>query len=313
MQILVEWALSATKIAITQQVPVFKTGIDTVKSKLQLIENLNQMLSLTGIAMDKQMLKRLLCEISITITYPVKAFAIAHNNNTLKQQVNIPISRLMGMGAQGLINKLQEMHDVIVPLLATLEDEGYNVDAAMLTAMQDAITTFSNAQNSPKQAISTRKSINENINTLVKQTNRMCHDVLDPNSISFKAIDVNYYNEYKIKRKRDNTGVHHTRANVTLKSETGTPFVGQMVTVDELVKDGKTYHAVSGLTDINGYVSVHTFEPGNRTITVSGPGIVTKTYGPFKFMHGKAIVKEFICQPEFNLPAPQDQPIDAVS
>jgi hypothetical protein len=88
-------------------------------------------------------------------------------------------------------------------------------------------------------------------------------------------------------------------------NEAGTPYFDVAVTVDTLIKNKKTYHAVSGTTDLNGNVTVREFEPGYRTVTVSGPTIISKTFGPYKFEHGKAIKETFVVAPSFNIPAPQ--------
>lgn len=121
------------------------------------------MLSLNGVAKDKEKLKAILANITISIIKPVKAYAIAQANNTLKEQVSYSFTGLMKMQANEIINKTNELHDLISPLVAALQTAGYNVNAAMLLSMKTAINSFDAAQNSPVQSSKERKNINATI------------------------------------------------------------------------------------------------------------------------------------------------------
>ncbi len=73
-----------------------------------------------------------------------------------------------------------------------------------------------------------------------------------------------------------------------------------MVTVDAFTKNGRTYKAASELTDNSGMAESSEFEFGQRTITVSGNGIVTHTFGPYNFEKAKILTLSLTCQPQFN-------------
>jgi hypothetical protein len=306
MKILFGWALDPVRDSISQLVGVYYQGILNLKAKCDLIDSLNRMLSITGVAMDKKALRRILCNIIISIIKPVKSYAIASGNNTLKEAVSLSFSTLMGMKTQELINKARTLFTLISPLVAALSEAGYFIDDALMTSMNVATDTFEAAQNSPTISIKQRKAINASIMENMLIANAICHDVLDLNSISFQAANPDYYREYNMYRHADQTGGRHNRLLATLVSELETPFINCTVTVDAFTKDGRTFKAVSANTDINGNASVEKFESGIRTVTVSGDSITTQTFGPFRFVNGQTLTKSFTCQPSFNLPAPQE-------
>jgi hypothetical protein len=268
------------------------------------MDRLDQMLSLTGIAKNKKALKGLLCEILISITYPVKSYCIKNKLNELLEEIKMPYSIFMGMGTQTLIKKAQKIHDLLLPLIEDLQDAGVAVTAADFTVLQQAIVSFDHAANAPLEAVGDRKAINEKINALVREANSICHNILDENIISFKPIDLDYFKEYKVKRQVPKQ-IRYTGLDASLTFEEGTPCAYMTVTVDAFTKKGKTYEAVSAFADENGLAEVREFEEGLRHVTVSGDGIVTKTYGPYLFEKGKATIVSLTCQPAFNIPAPQ--------
>lgn len=306
MQILTSWAVDPVRVAITNQVPIFKKGIIDVKSKATQASLLSQMLNLTGIAQDKKQLKGILCEIIVSITYPAKSYAIITGNNTLFQQVKSPISALANLSTLKLIETSQAIHDTILPLVDDMKTAGIVIDTEIMETLQQAINTFQAASNSPVVSIQNRKAVNQQVNKLVKEANAICHQILDENIISFKPIDLQYIADYKIKRQVAKE-IRHNRLFATVVNELGEPQYNVSVTVDELVKDGKTYQSVSKTTDLAGNVIVREFESGYRTVTVSGANIKSKTFGPYKFQNGKEVKDRFEVAQEFVLPASKSE------
>lgn len=302
--ILTDWALNPDRIAITNKVPVFKEGILGVKSRLDLINLLSKMLSIEGIALDKKQSKVFLCQVILSITKPVKSFSIITKNFTLKEQVKTPFGILIKMRPQDLINYAEGIYDLILPMIPDLQAAGVAITVNDMTILQGSIGNFTQISNAPESSIQDRKVTNENINTYVQEANDICHTVLDENIVSFKN-DALYQQEFHIKRHVNKLGLHHTRLVAAVVSELGAPFPYCTITVNSFTKKGKTYQAVSGFADAEGNIILSKFEPGVRTVTVSGDGIlVTKQFGSFNFESGKAITELFICQPAFtNIPA----------
>lgn len=306
MQILTNWALDAANLTTTSSIPVFKKGIDDVKTKINQATLLNQMLSLTGIAQDKKQSKTLLCQILVSITYPTKSFAVITKNNTLFQEIKLPISTFLNLGTNTLINKAHAIHNLILPLIPSMQEQGFEINEQDLESLLQAINAFEAVAQSPKNSIGNRKGINQQINTLIKDANHICHQILDENIISFKNTHPDFYNLYAIKRQVNKQG-YHTRLAATVTNDGGQPIFGATVTVNPLQKDGKTFKAVSNTTNLQGQTIVSTFESGYRTVTVSGSNVVSKTFGPFKFQHGKEFTETFSVAATFNIPEHQPQ------
>ena len=257
------------------------------------------MLDITGTAADKKKLKNILCDITIIITYPVRGFAFTTKNEDLYKKVKPSRSSFFEMSAPDLVSTVTALHDTILPLLPQLTTAGIAVTSSDLDLMLNACNSFNNIITAPQAGIQNRKSINKTINNLVQEANQICHIILDNNIVSFNSIDKTYVQEFYIKRKVTPLGVRHTRLIANLSSDLG-PCINCTVTVNALTKDGKTFKAVSGTTDINGNSILSTFESGIRSVTVSGDSIETTTFENILFENGKAVQRDFVCVPKFN-------------
>ena len=113
---------------------------------------------------------------------------------------------------------------------------------------------------------------------------------------------------YKANLKKIPLSVKHNRLDAMLANEAGQPCPNCTVTINEFTKDGRTFKAVSAITDITGNCTVLEFESGMRTVTVSGTTIQSQTFGPFQFENKKALNLVFVCMLAFkNLPESKEK------
>ena len=314
MILLTNWALSQLNITTTDRVIVFKQGITDVKAKVDKINLLRQMLNITGTAADKKNLRNILCDITISITYPVRAWAFTNKNGDLYDKVKTSRSSFFDMSAAHLVATVNALYTTILPLLPQLTEAGIALTDSDFELMINACNSFNNITTAPQAGIQNRKSINKTINDLVKEANQICHIILDNNIVSFNSLDKTYVQEYYIKRKVTPLGVRHTRLLANLSTDLG-PCINCTVTVNAFTKEGKTYKPASAITDINGNCIISTFESGIRSVTLSGDSIETTTIENILFENGKTMQRDFVCAPKFNgLPASKvETPTEKVS
>lgn len=260
---LTNWALSPLKIITTDKVKIFKQGMVDVKAKATKVDQLKSMLNITGTAGDKENLKNMLCDILISITYPVKSYALVTKNDILLQQVKMSRSTYSDMSAPKLVSTTRALHTLILPLLPKLTTAGVAVTSTDMDLLNIACNSFNDIVTAPKEGIQNRKSINRTIAKLVREANQICHDILDNNIVSYKALDPLYVQDYYIKREVTPTGVHHTNFETvcTLFQDQGQKLYDVLITINGTTR--------LGITDIDGFSKVQRIPPGNHTVTAT--------------------------------------------
>jgi hypothetical protein len=257
---------------------------------------------LKGIAKKRRDARIALAQQSFIFMQAARAWFISQGNTVDAEKMDIPLSILERKGYVKLGEIILSAQNTIAPEVANLAPS--NITPAKFLAWQNQLAAYSNLQ-SAYSGVTDRKTIGEQIvtamglamTTLKTQCDTTVHSIEDEIFVG------NYFNKRRLVRE----GVHHTGARVQLQSETGDPFgPGITVTVDSFTKKDRTFKAVSDLSDNEGIAHPSSFEPGERTITVSGEAIVTKTFGPYIFHKAKILDLTLICTPKFNLPQPQN-------
>jgi hypothetical protein len=221
----------------------------------------------------------------------------------LANDVKTSLSILKRWGYETMLGKVNGWITKVGPLVVSLAD--YNVTPAMYTQWKtdrDALTAL---MTSPRQAISAHSAIGTAIESKMKDAMTLTKNQVDQIVSTLLTTETAYFITYFNNRKIVGPGSIHTKFDATIVDELGQPVPNAMVTVDEVVhtaKDGNTttYQPVSVTTGIDGKGVVSKFFACLRTVTVSGTGIVTKTFGPFPFVHGETIEQTLTVQPSFN-------------
>ncbi len=126
-------AIIAANLAFQTAFAQFKTNIQSIISTAQ-----SDSVPITGIAVDKNMMKQALCEKTAEVAAIVYAYASTTGNNTLKAEVNTSVTALNRLREDALAPRCQSIHDIAEANLADLAD--YGITPAMLAALQEAIT-----------------------------------------------------------------------------------------------------------------------------------------------------------------------------
>ena len=110
---------NASTVAST---PAFRTAFNKFKANIAAITDTAQQKSaaLTGIAADKNNSKQTLCRLAANIAGVVYAYASANQNETLKQEMNLPVTTLLRTRDDSLAPRCQNIHDKAAANLAAL-------------------------------------------------------------------------------------------------------------------------------------------------------------------------------------------------
>ena len=186
--------------AIVASNAAFQTALNKFKSNIAAITETAQQKSgaLTGITTDKNNLKQTLCTLAANIAGVVFAYASANSNNTLKAEMNLPVTTLMRTRDNALAPRCQNIHDKAVANRVALEDFG--ITASMLSDLQTAINSYSSETMKPRAAISGRKTINTNLNALFKENDRILNDQLDKLIELFRPENPDFVQTYESTR-----------------------------------------------------------------------------------------------------------------
>jgi len=283
---------------VTNTVVIFKNGISFVKTKLQNILGLNQIISLTGVAADKNLLKQILCRRTLTITKPAKSFAILKKNMQLKDSLITSYTKLLGMKADDLVAWCREIKGTIEPLIAAMIEAGYSISESDLQSWMDAVDAFESIITSPQAKIANRKTINARIAKMVGECMAECHDNLDLNIVSFKN-NPEYMAEYYNQRQVINTNVHHTNFECScMFQDSQSPVYPVMITVH-------SDKPKSAPNKIDGSARIEKVQPGNWKVSATyNNQTITTDYMAFE--RGHTVIFTFAFDSSMNIPAPSE-------
>jgi hypothetical protein len=295
---LVTFAESSENTPVTNTVIIFKNGISFIKSRLQNILGLNQIVSLTGIAADKDLLKQILCKMTLTITKPAKSFAILKKNLELKNSLITAYTKLLQMKADDLVAWCREVKAIIEPLIEEMTTAGYSVTDSDLESWMDAVDAFETLITSPQSKIANRKTINARIVTMVRECMAECRNNLDLNIVSFKN-NPEYVAEYYNQRHVINTNVHHTNFECScMFQDSQSPVYPVLITVH-------SDKPKSAPDKIDGTARIEKVQPGNWKVSATYQN-QTITTDFMKFEKGHTVVFTFAFDSTMNIPAPQE-------
>jgi hypothetical protein len=310
LQKIVNYAFDAANIGITSSIAAFLAVMTVLRDKTTAIANLYTQRGQIemNIAAQKKINRADLAPLSFSIMSAVRAFALDKNMQDLAKSMKVSLGSLSAMPYPQLIKKVGPAIEIITPMVPDLV--AYNINDATINLWKAKLQALSAIVDGPESAISLRKGINQQIQVAIRDAVSFLKNNCNATASLFLQANPAFYTNYKANLKLKITGIRHTSFISQLVNDIGEPFIQQTVTVDAFTKNGKSFPAISSTTDLNGNISIVEFEPGARTVTVSGDKVQTKTFGPYQFGNGKAYnVSQLVCQPSI----PNNQPVKSAS
>lgn len=244
----VNFALSAGNLIITNSSVPFKAAITFIQGKANAIDVLwaEKDTVITGYAAEKRAAKDSLVEIMWSIMHPSLAFAINTGNENLRAGMDFSKSKLRKMSYANIVSRATISYELLQPYFTTLA--AYNITSDMTNEWMFAKDTLANLLSAPKMAINNRKSINNDIQTQLRETLTYMRDVMDPMAVLFSGDEPAYYSNY-LNNRMLQPRTNHTKFRVTVRDDAGNPIA--MVKVQQAGTENM------GLTDLNGECTLH--------------------------------------------------------
>ena len=250
---------------IIAAVPAFQTAFTNFKAKIAANINTAQLKDtpLTDIVVNKSSSRQTLGEIATDTAGIIFAFASAMGNQTLKQEVNFNLSKLLQTRDDQLTPRCQNIHARGIENKDALID--YGITAAKLTALQTAINNYAAETPKPRTALSQRKTLTSNLRQLFKDADAILTEQMDKLVSNFKAANPDFVATYETVRIIIDPAITTTQLKgiVTDKSN-GNPIKNATVTIVELSKTTKT-----------NFAGAYSFKPvanGTYTVTITATG-----------------------------------------
>jgi hypothetical protein len=247
----------------------FQSAFTNYKAKIASIISITQQtdLVLTGIATDKSDAKQTLCQIAADIASLIFAYADANKNNTLKQEVNFNLSKLVRTRDDQLAPRCQNIHDKGLANVDALKNFG--VDNDKLQVLQTAINTYSAESPKTRTATSSRKTLNADLKQLLRETDSILKNQMDKLVVAFRANNPNFVATYETNRIIVDPSKTTTqlRGKITNKID-GTPIKNANVQIVEA--------NISVQTNSKGEYLVKPLPIGQYTVRITAQGFETK-------------------------------------
>ncbi|MBL7784525.1 MAG: hypothetical protein JNM36_01325 [Chitinophagales bacterium] len=158
-------------------------------------QSMLQSTPITGVSEDKKQVRE---EIEAGLEHlcrKLTAFANVTNNMTLRDKVNYNSTRLSLQRDTLLIDLTQNVIDLADYNLNKLGD--YNIDANMLSNLQEKLNEFNDILSSPRQQIINRKGATKQLSSLFKEGDSILKNEMDLLVIEFEKTHPDFVRNYK--------------------------------------------------------------------------------------------------------------------
>ncbi len=177
-----------------------------------------------GFATAKKAKKKHLAEKVMELAGALQAYATLINDDVLFNFAHYTLSELKKQADTLLTETANNMHTKANSLIPSLAP--YGIDAAYLLAFRATITDYASFVESPRLAKIARMTATANIKLLIKEIDAVFKKQLDLLILPIKAINNDFYLNYKATRKIIDIGHHHLPLIIT-----GTVDPGQILNI----------------------------------------------------------------------------------
>jgi hypothetical protein len=200
-------------ITAVDSVPALKTAHLNLKAKVANIKTMKEVQSLvtSGVTEDKAFALVEMADMAVIIIGAGSAFARVKNNNTLLENINYSRSNLIYKRDEDAYTKCMKVYNELNPFIGELSD--YGITPEMMADFLLLINNFNSEVQSPRGAITTRKSATLQIVDLFKDSDGILK-IMDGLVKGFKESNVDYYNQYFAAREIIDLGVRHKKPTV---------------------------------------------------------------------------------------------------
>lgn len=268
----------ATQSVCNENAPVFSgnaaftAAFEEFETKIENIISTEQQnaVVITGIAADKNISKEVLCEKAAEIASVIYAYASTVGNNTLKNEVDFPYSKLIRLRDELTAPNCQNIHDKGEENLAALAD--YGITAQMLADLQEFINRYSADTPKPRSAISNRKTTTANLAALFEQTDQILKERMDKIVVVFRSANPAFVETYENARRIVDPATTTTQLKGKVTDKTTSDPIKTATVTAVRTENGSNGETFTAATDANGDYQIKPITHGKYTITITADG-----------------------------------------
>jgi len=180
--------------------PAFQTSFVLFKSYVAelVVAIQKEDLVTKGITISKGQAKKELCGFATDVAGPIFAFAERTKNSQLKKEVSFSYSKLLQTKDDALVPRIKNIYDVGVANLSSLAD--YGLTAEILETLSQMSTAYMLKVPNPRNAAASKKTVRENIKSLMKETNGILKNQMDKSILIIKKTNPDFVSTYTANR-----------------------------------------------------------------------------------------------------------------
>lgn len=250
---------------VKDAMPTFDNVFTVFNNSVTSIGNLNGELSAKGLGykIEKMNTKQTMVETAIVVSNAIRAYALVNNDTVLANNFKHTYPKLVTLRDTTAYNTCSFIHQKAVEMQDEIGD--YGITTAILTSLENQLTSYLEKLAQPRQNIVDRKLVNQQIDSLFKTSKNQLF-LMDALVTTIKDTNPEVYNKYFNDRKVINTGSRKMAIRGYVKNQLGNPLEGATVRV----ADGP-----STKTTELGYYEFKSLPEGVQKFIFEYPGLTT--------------------------------------
>ena len=185
----------------------FGTRVSNIQTLAQ-----NQSVDATGLAADKQQLRKTMAATAATVALAVNAYAKKVKNNDLAAKSNITASDMTGGRDTTAADTARNVHAAATANLANLTP--YGVTAAKLTDLKAKIDAYAASISKPRDAVASGSTATKQLSDEFDAADAAVNDQMDALVPQFAAANAKFVEDYNNARIIVDSGGAKAKANV---------------------------------------------------------------------------------------------------
>lgn len=265
--------------AIANGIPKFAVSYANLLSTIDEIQLIGEMqgINKTGLAMDKNRLKKKLIALAVKYSNKVAILAKLTKNDTLLKEVRFNESDLVRLSEVTLKDRVKIIYDKAEANLGSLAEQGLTPDTQK--QFLETITAFNNALETPRTGIAEKRKATQKLPVLFDKADSEI-EIMDLAAASAKDEYPDFFNGYKTSRKLvdSNSGTLALKASAR-ELTNGVPLSDvKFIFIHEVSEaaGSKGNGQIVKKTSKKGNFHVKSMEPGTYKVEVSKQGFKNK-------------------------------------
>lgn len=280
--------------AATAGIPSFVIILGSVKSKMVLINSLNQIAEGTtkGVTLDTNVLRKEMTALALKCANATLAYANSIHNNTLAALVNYSETKLNSLKKEDVDDVCEAIHDATDANFAGATNFG--VIASDVTDLQAAIDLYRTASQNPRQAIISKSQAKKKVTKMIREViDDLLVAQLDKMVNTLKTSNKDFFDAYKQSREIIDLGKTTAKVRGTVLDENDAPIKGVLFSITETgtgKKIGETQ------TDVKGKYGITKLPVGDFDFEWSKNGYITVTEENVHISAGKDLRRKIVME-----------------